>query len=290
MTGDIRFSVSALAAKHLFYNKAVVWVEGPSDVFFYKRFEESGPFVIDFAEGKERLRGLADETLEHGLPYVLVFDGEYDVLEAAEITHSQIIRLDRHSMENYLFEGAVIERVCWKYVGGSQGQSLLEDAFGRLLERFNDSLHEVIVLDITRCRSGSECPSLLPEHVESLLLSRSRLTFDAARIEELEQVGHLHLEDAEVSETRARVDEFLDSRRLADICPGHLIFGLARDLLLNAVRRNSGKKPTVDNDTVLVLLSEATWELLPTPDHTALRDRLAEALAEASALVAQSPG
>jgi len=285
MTESIRFSLSALAAKYLFYGKPVVWVEGPTDVVFFKSFDGPGEYKIAYAEGKDRLRALAEETLENNLPYVLVFDGGYDVLEAPDILQARVIRLDRHSMENYLFEEEVIERVCWKYVAAEPGESLSTIAFRELIERFDESFYEVIILDIARCRSDSDCPGFLPERIESLLTSRPRLTFAVERLEELERVGRQNLADDDVRETRDLVDQFLRSRRLADICPGHLVFGLARELLLNAVRRGRGRKLVVDNDTVLVLLSEAAWELLPSTDHTTLRAQLAHAINEAADLL-----
>src|SRR5882724_2286475 len=49
---------------------------------------------------------------------------------------------------------------------------------------------------------------------------------------------------------RADIEKFCKARRLIDLVPGHVVLGLLRRIVLLAVRRQSGRNLTVDNDAL----------------------------------------
>jgi hypothetical protein len=281
---ELRFSLSALAAKYLFYGKPVLWVEGPSDITFFRQLEAPVPFRIDSAGGRETLEELATEITQYGLPCVVVLDGEYGVLEPRAQLSKRVIRLQRHSMENYLFEREVIARACWMYVGVETDEDVLGDGYERVCRHVGDALYWLLVLDIANARLETGV-DVLPAHIEALLHSPRKPHIAADRVEQMEAAGRAQVDDDVVAEVRKLVDSYCEAHRFQDLLPGHLVLGLARQLLRNSIRVQTGKNHNFDTETLLVLFSKEMWKLLPSRDHAVLGAQLAKGLREAASLM-----
>ena len=94
---------SGLASEYLFYKETVVYVEGYTDIPFYDTvLQNYYNYRIKAKHGKEKCKELATALVEDDLPYVVVLDGDYEILESTRSKHRRVILLHRHSLENYL--------------------------------------------------------------------------------------------------------------------------------------------------------------------------------------------
>lgn len=270
-------------AKHLFYREILVWVEGRTDIPFYRpvlagltcRFEVSG--------GKEQSLTLAHALILHNYPYVVVVDGDYRILERVRSPHRRAIFLQRHSCENYLFEREPIRDLFRKYVDPVHDDAFIQQEYDRVLALIHRSLRKLVILDVAHCRQSTG-HKVLPDNAEALISPADSINFDRPRILKCEKESKSAVSRGRVAEARSFVTQFLLRRRLVDLLRGHFAFSLLRRLLLNTIKAKRGDCPNIDNDTLRILLCEAAWSLVRTPDHSGLKRRLRRAAREAARL------
>ncbi|MFC1871625.1 DUF4435 domain-containing protein [Chloroflexota bacterium] len=110
--------------KYLFSPEILIWVEGIDDIPFYVNGLERGTCKFLPAGGKEEIKKLINALVKENLPYVVILDGDYEVLENPKSINSRIINLRRYSIENYLLEEELIEAVCRDYLCIKTGNEL----------------------------------------------------------------------------------------------------------------------------------------------------------------------
>jgi hypothetical protein len=185
-------------------------------------------------------------------------------------------------MENYLFERTPVMQVCRGYVCAGVGEAPEGDDFQVLLDSLESELKDLVVLDVAhyRARTGHQ---VLPDRAESLMESRRLLTWARDRIERLHMQHADAIDQASLDEAAALVERFLDRARFVDLLRGHFVLGILRDLIANMVRRQMNRRPNIDNQGLIILLSNEVWIADPSPDHGSLKRRLRRALTEADA-------
>ena len=99
-----------LAAEHLFYSEILVYVEGYTDIPFYNEVLQNYSCRIISKNGKSECKKFATLLEQGNYPYVVVLDGDYDILESTRSLHRRIVWLHRHSFENYLLEEEPVEK------------------------------------------------------------------------------------------------------------------------------------------------------------------------------------
>jgi hypothetical protein len=269
-----------LINKYLFYKEPLVWVEGPTDIPFYERITRSYSCQLEPAGGKEECKKLAKALLQKDHPYVVVLDGHYDILERKRSSHRRLVTLQRHSSENYLFEKETVEQVCRSCAKIGSGDELIGDTFEALISVIQSDLIDLVILDIAHCRASTG-RDVLPPKIEPLLESQKVLAFSHKRIKRCCTECQDAIAQEQVDEARALVVKFLEQRRLVDLLPGHLVFGILRYLIINTVRHKTKRKPHIDDDGIRVLLSAEVWSLTKNHDHESLKRRLRQAIREA---------
>lgn len=272
-------TVAGLVAKHLFYREPLVWVEGPSDIPFYEEVLSNFQCRVEAAGGREECSKLTESLIKHDFPYVVILDGDYGILERKRSPHRRVILLQRYSTENYLFEKEPAERVCRNCARLPCGEDLIGDSFEEVITYLESELRELIILDIANYRASTG-RQVLPHRADALLGHRERIIFDSARLAHLVATAASNLHTSEIEEARRLIDVFLSERRLIDIVRGHFLFGVLRRLIWGAVRRRSGRKPTIDDNTLKILLTVAVWRGKLETDHKNLRRRLLRAVRE----------
>lgn len=271
---------SGLIGKYLFYREPLVWVEGHTDIPFYERILRDYPCQLEPAGGKGECQKLATALLENDYPYVVVLDGDYDILEKTRSIHRRVVILHRHSNENYLFEKEPVEKICCNYVNVGGGEELVGNTFEETLEFIKSELIDLTILDVAHYRADTG-REVLPSRIEPLLKPQKELAFSQDEIERrcTECQDSIHQEN--VNEAKALVMKFLEQRRLVDLLPGHLVFGILRRLIIKVIKRKTGRKPNIDDAAIRSLLSMEVWSLVQSSDHRSLRRRLRQAVREA---------
>ncbi len=278
-----RRSDSGQAAKHLFVREPMVWVEGPTDIPFYLPVLPS--CRIEAAGGKPECRKLADTLIKDDSPYVVVLDGDYDILHRKKSTHRRVVTLQRHSSENYLFEKDAVGRVCCSYARVDALTPLLEAIFDDAVEHLDNVLRELVILDVAYAHSNCEStPEVFPDAADSMLLGKPGIEINPDRVSAHCEIACEGIDNASIERARKLVERFLARRRLVDLIRGRFVFGVLRRLVIEVVQSQRGKKPYIDNDGLRSLLSEAVWSTIPSDDHRTLRNRLTSAVREVERL------
>lgn len=278
MTQFIR-TKSGLVAKFLFFREPLVWVEGPTDIPIYDQILRSRNCRIESAGGKSECIKLADALIQLDLPYIVVIDGDYEILQRKRSKHRRIILLNRHSIENYLFEEKPINNICCKYSSIVNQENLIAGSFSALIQTIDTELLDLMVIDVAHNRAGTEFKPFPDTHL-TIIDSREDLSFDSDRIAELCQRFEMEVDREAIAEAEWLINEFVKDRRFVDLIKGHFIFGILRDLFYNMVREETGKAPNIDNKGLRVLMAIAVWEYMPNSDHISLKRRLFRAISE----------
>jgi hypothetical protein len=269
-----------LIAKYLLYPEPLVWIEGHTDIPFYERILRDCSCRLEPAGGKEQCQKLARALVEKDYPYVVVMDGHYDILEKTRSNHRRVVMLHRHSSENYLFEKEPIERVCCNYAKVGSSEELVGNAFEELIEYVESELIELVIVDVAHCRSDTGYQAL-PNRIEPLLEPRKEIAFSHSEIERRCADCQNRIGQDNMDEAKALVVKFLKAKRLVDLVPGHLVFGIIRRLITKTVKCKTRRKPYIDNAGLMILLSVEVWSLAQSRDHGSLKRRLRRAVREA---------
>lgn len=267
---------AGLIAKYKFYSKPLVWVEGKEDINFFLPLTNhlNYNFALESASGKPQCLKLIKGLQEGDHPYVVIIDGDYDVLEGEKNHHSRAIVLQRYSHENYLFEKNSINRLC-KQLACTQDQILtakkLEDIVSQL-----SKLKKLVKLDLANHLSDTE--SVWPDNTERLLQDRSPPTLDEESIKNTVDEYDGEISEETFKEANQLLETYLEGRRFVDILKGHFLFHIIYDLIIYLVRDQGENLTTVDKKTLRALLSEKTWNSVETEDHKILKEQLCKAV------------
>ena len=124
-----------LSAEHLFYSEILVYVEGYTDIPFYNEVLQNYRCRIKSKNGKPECEKFATLIEQGNFPYVVVLDGDYEILEYTHSPHRRIVSLHRHSFENYLLEENPIEKF-------RHYRAPLEDSLDRLPSSFSEIVED----------------------------------------------------------------------------------------------------------------------------------------------------
>ena len=271
---------SGLSAEHHFFQKILVYVEGYTDKAFYEEVLQNYNCQVTPRNGREQCEKLAEALVQDNLPYVVVLDGDYEILERAGSKHRRVILLQRHSFENYLFEEEPIAQFCRDHTGLHE---LTNYRFQETIENTERNFKELIVLDVAHQRSKSGYP-VLPDKPERFYKTPQKADFRIDEIEKYCTSAESHIDKQRADETKTLVEDFVRKRRFIDLLPGHFAFGIIRRLIIATVNRS------ISNEEIRLYLSRVVWRLVGTPDHNSLKTRLRRAVREAQKMPRSGKG
>lgn len=261
-------TISGLINKFLFYPAPIIWVEGQDDFPFYEPIIKRLGCRIEAADGKEECKKLAESIIEHEYPFVVILDGDYEILENRENPHSRVLFLNKYSIENYLFEKDLVQIICCKYAGSEDGKEDIGVFFDVVEREIQQHLYDLVILDIANNKLGAGLNGF-PDRVDSILnVVTVRLIPD--RISPVCNFLRESLSVEAIEEAKNIVDNYLKTRKFTDLLRGHLIFGILWHFIRRGVQILTGKLPNIDNDSLLILLSLELWNLKPSEHHLQL--------------------
>lgn len=262
-----------IIAECLLYPRIVVHVEGDDDIPFYETVLQDYDCHVIPRNGRKQCEALADALVQGDHPYVVVLDGDYELLETTGSIHSRSILLNRYSFENYLFETEPIEQFC-RYRRPRTNLAVLAGRFREVVENVEQKFKELVVLDVAHRRSETSY-KVLPNSPEQFFETRGKVGFRDAEIQKWCTEAAQHIDKQSIEDARTLVDEFLKDHRLIDLLPGHFAFGIIRRFIIKTVDRK------IADDDIKVPLSTSVWDLVETPDHERLKAQLHDAVQEA---------
>ena len=265
-----------LAAEHLFYSEILVYVEGYTDIPFYSEVLQGYNCRIISKKGKPECKKFATLLEQGNYPYVVVLDGDYEILESARSRHRRIVWLHRHSSENYLLEEDPVEKF-------RHYRAPLEDSLDRLPSSFREiaadteqKFKELLILDVAhrRAKTGYKVFSKAPEE---LFAGPKTVDFNNSEIKKLLNEAILGIDEQSIENARNLVQGFLKRHRFIDLLPGHFAFGIIRRWINYTVN----VRQRILEEDIRVFLSTEVWRLVNTRDHDSLKRRLRSAVREA---------
>ena len=267
------------AATHLFIGLPLVWVEGPSDIPFYEGILR-GMCRLESAGGRPNCENLARDVLENDTPYVVIIDGDYDVLTRVRSEHRRVVRLARYGMENYLAENIVLDRVVARFAREQYVLGPVRE-FEELREGSRLFLPHV-AFDIAGQKSGLSARGV-PKHCQRIVCREKPYVPDKDLLRCWRRRYCRGASFLDLIGARRALKRFCASGRLLDILPAHLVMSLLHRCLCAAIVRTTGKKKSgrMDESTATAFLCSAVWEKpLASPDHVSLKRRIVRAVRE----------
>ena len=266
---------AGLGAEHLFYpDQVVVYVEGHSDTAFYEEALRNCNCRIIPKGGRPECEKLGAELIERDLPFVVVLDGDYGILERRRSRHRRIVLLHRYSFENYLLEREVIEQFCRDRFGLRGRTEIVRKRFCEVSGDTALCFRELTALDVAHRRRRTGC-TVLPRNPGRFLKGKKRFGFVVDEVRRACGEARRGIDEQSLVTATGLVDRFLRERRLIDLLPGHFALGIIRMLVISCTKRS------VSEEEIRPYLARQVWGVADTRDHSSLRRRLRRAVHEA---------
>lgn len=259
-----------LAEKWRFHQVPTIWVEGPTDIFFYEPIIENLQCRMEAMQGSENAKALIQALLDHDYPYLVILDGDYEILKPATAPHRCVVILARYSFENFLWEHEAINRACLRHARCGEQKDLVASEMDRMAKHLKKELLHAVALDIAARRSPSP-PAVLPDAIEQLALGNSGPEVDPVKVAALVAAVEVQLDPKEIKAAQKDLKDFLKTRCITHVLNGHLILGILRRLFIRAAEQESGTKGSLSNDAFTQILTDMVWRRCPSDDHKHLK-------------------
>ena len=270
------------AATHLFIMLPLVWVEGPSDIPFYEGMLK-GFCRLQSAGGRSKCEHLARDVFENDTRYIVIIDGDYDVLRRVRSEHRRVVRLSRYGVENYLADHAVIDRVVARFTREQHVPGPVQE-FEELTE-ICEGLLPHVAFDVA-AREIRLSVRGVPDHCQLVVRERGSYVLDKDLLRSWRRRYCRGVSFLNLIAVRRTLKEFCTKKRLLDILPAHFVLSLLHRCLCTAIVRTTGKRKSgrMDESTAMAFLCSAVWERpLPSADHESLRRRIVRAVRDVRA-------
>jgi len=270
-----------LVEKWRFYNVPTVWIEGPTDLFFYQPVVNEIPCRFEPFHGVKNSDALLDALLQHEYPYLVILDGDYTILGRRRRPHPHVLILSRYSYENYLWEPEAINSACLRHAGCGDNKDLVIAAMHSAQSMLEHLLLPVLILDIA-ARQMESSPKVLPDRIDCLLVGPKSANLEPERVEEI-LCQNNQLVDASMAKiAQEKVLDFLQKRPVTHLIQGHLLFGLLRRIFVQSANRERGSNASAGDEALLQIFSDAVWLRCKSGDHAQLKRNLRTSLRNVS--------
>lgn len=144
-----------LAEKWRFHQVPTIWVEGPTDIFFYEPICDSLCCRLEAFHGAENAEALIKGLVDTDYPYLVILDGDYRILKPVRSQHRCVIVLARYSFENFLWEREAVNRACLRHAQCGDKKDIVTTEMERVAEHLSKELLYAVALDVAARRSPS---------------------------------------------------------------------------------------------------------------------------------------
>ena len=202
----IRFNF-AFSHQICYYSKILVYVEGPTDIPFYNEVIENYSCRIKAKKGKLECEKFAMLLEQGNYPYVVILDGNYEILEHTRSQHRRIVLLHRHSCENYLLEEKPIEKFRHYRAPLEDSLERLPSSFSEILEDTELKFKELLSLDVAhqRAKTGYQ---VLPKAPDQFFAGPRTSDLQDSKIQEQCSEATLHINKQSIEEAKTLVQDF----------------------------------------------------------------------------------
>jgi hypothetical protein len=270
-----------LAEKWRFHQIPTIWIEGPTDLFFYQPITAGFACRYEPFHGCENADSLISALTQKDYPYLVILDGDYTILERKRSTHPHVIVLPRYSFENLLWEPEAVNKACARHARCGEDKDLVLSTMARFEQIFETHLLPVVALDIA-AREMENSPKILPDRSDNLFESQKSLDVNISKIDEVLKSSRELVRDDLAAQAQIKLEHFLAKRRITHLIHGHLLFSFLRRIFVRSAEIERGTPSSSGDDAVLQLLSDAIWLYCRDGDHGRLKRQLRSRLRKIS--------
>ena len=211
-----------LSAEYLFYSEILVYVEGYTDIPFYNEVLQNYRCRIKSKNGKSECEKFATLIEQGNYPYVVVLDGDYEILEYSHSPHRRIVSLHRHSFENYLLEENPIEKFRHYRAPLEDSLDRLPSSFREIVEDTEQRFKELLILDVAHQRAETGF-KVLPKSPDQFFAGPRTSDFLESRIQKKCIEATQCIDKQSIESARVLVQEFLKKHRFLTCFPVTLL-------------------------------------------------------------------
>lgn len=265
-----------LAEKWRFHDIPTIWVEGSTDIYFYVPVLDSIPCRLEAFHGIQNANSLIEGLVKHNYPYLVILDGDYNILRRTRSPHRNIVILSRYSFENYLWEKEPVNQACLRHARCGERIDIVSNEMDRVVQHLTQELLYPVVLDVA-ARNLPSPPQILPNHIEQLLHDYHKPDVDPVKVDELVASVEAHITPEIVREAETQVNRFLAERCFMHLLKGHIVFGVLYRVFLQAAKimnNGNGGNLHITHDTLIQLLTEIVWRKCNSEDHRKLKRKI----------------
>lgn len=272
---------AGIVGSRYFFPNPIVWVEGPTDIYFYEPVVghlncDIKPFHGS-SNAKALIDGLSDNNYDY--PYAVVLDGDYSILNQKRSPHRWVIVLRRYSFENYLWEKSSLNRSCLKHAQCGEGDDVISTEFDKIEIDLLTKMREAIELDVAARRSDP-APKVIPSRIEALLTRPDSTDICPTKVSGVVAKAKTALNDKLIEQVSSEVQSYLLTAKISWLLNGHVLFGIIQRVFTKITTEIRGKKVLLNDDALIQLLSEMVWRSIPSKEHRRLRNKLVSVVRE----------
>jgi hypothetical protein len=268
---------SGLAAEYLFFkDEVLVYVEGHTDISFYKIVLKNHNCRIRTYSEEKGFYQLVEGLIKEDLHYVIILDGHYEILTRKRSVHRRLILLHRHSFENYLIEKEPVEQFRHNRAPLKDSLEKLQSSFCEIVQETELKFKELLILDVAHQRSNTG-QKVFPKGADDFFAGQKTIDFDDSKIQGLLNKVATRIDEQSIDNARNLVQEFLREHCFIDLLPGHFAFSIIKCW----INRTANVRKRILEEDIRVYLSTEVWKLVKTRDHNSLKRRLRNAVREA---------
>jgi glycine/D-amino acid oxidase-like deaminating enzyme len=281
--GFTRTPTGVVGSRYFFPNP-IIWVEGPTDIYFYEPVLGSLRCNLKPFHGASNAAALIHGLLIGGFeyPYAVILDGDYGILSEKRSVHRWVVSLRRYSFENYFWERESLNRSCLKQGQSGERVDVVGPEFDRVEQHLEEQLRELVELDVAARRSDP-APKVFPDRVEALLLDPEQPDICPQKVAKHVAKARAELTEEAIQEARKDVAEYLRRGRFVFLLNGHVLFGVIQRVFTQTAAAIRGKKVVLNDDALTQLLAEMMWRTLPSDEHRRLRRKIVSLARELNA-------
>jgi hypothetical protein len=256
---SLEYSIDALDAKGLFYNKCLtVFVEGKDDVLFWDylfKIAEVSAHIEDVGGDKEIEKYIVD-ILDNDASFLVACDNDHNDFIETKINHPQIIRTYGYSIENSMYNFDKIEDIISKL---SRQRVGVKNVIEKWAEDFSNQVYELLKYDIANHKYkkgvavfGDSCVRFLKSN-SSHKLSKEKINQYIGSIKD-------KFEDFEIQEVERLLNT--SEKEFWYLIKGHFLTNATMNLIKSLVNEQCGANCGISLDMIYSLTIDCTenWD------------------------------
>lgn len=255
---NLEYSVEALSAKGLFYNKRfTVYVEGKDDKLFWKYLFElaNKDAYIEDVGGKKELEKYIRKIVDEKAEFIVACDRDHNDF-TDEALNNGVIRTYGYSIENSMYNIFELQSVIQKL---SRSDVDVRQMLEEWLTEFSTNLEELIIYDVANYKYGRG-KSILPDNCTRFLNSNQSCKISLDKVKKHIESVQDNFSEEEIIEVRQLI--MRSPKKLWFHIRGHFLTNGVINIIKHFVKTHNGDCSPISLDTLYAFTIDCreNWE------------------------------